>query len=52
MIAAAVAGGAAGVAVLARMYGNRILGIFSKKRRAKADAARAALVGSSDDDHV
>jgi hypothetical protein len=52
MIAAAVAGGAAGVAVLARMYGNRLLGIFSRKHRAKADEARAELVGTADDDHA
>jgi hypothetical protein len=30
MIAAAFAGGAAGVGVLAKMYGHRFLGIFSK----------------------
>lgn len=52
MIAAALAGGAAGVAVLARMYGNRLLGIFSRKHRAKADEARAELVGTADDDHA
>jgi hypothetical protein len=46
MIAAAFAGGAAGVAVLLRMYGNRILGIFSRKRRAQAERAREELVGS------
>ena len=47
---AAVAGGAAGIGVLLRMYGNRILGTFSKKHRAKADAAREELVGSTSDD--
>lgn len=52
MIAAAVAGGAAGIAVLARMYGNRVLGIFSKKHRARAESARAELVGTADDDHA
>jgi hypothetical protein len=50
MIMAAIAGGGAGVAVLLRMYGNRILGTFSKKRRAKADEARAALLGQQGDD--
>jgi hypothetical protein len=50
MITAAVAGGGAGIAVLFRMYGNRILGVFSKKRRARADAAREELVGAADTD--
>jgi hypothetical protein len=44
MIVAAFAGGAAGIGVLARMYGHRFLGIFSKKHRAQADEARAQLV--------
>lgn len=47
MVVAALAGGAAGVAVLVRMYWNRFLGIFSKKRRAEADRARDELVGST-----
>lgn len=46
---AAIAGGAAGIGVLLRMYGNRILGTVSKKRRARADEARAALLGQPDD---
>jgi hypothetical protein len=45
MIAAALAGGLAGIGVLLRMYGNKILGIFSKDRRAKADEARSELAG-------
>lgn len=45
MIAAAIAGGAAGIGVLLRMYGNRILGVFSKKRRQRAEEAQAELVG-------
>lgn len=45
LIAAAVAGGTAGFAVLARMYGYRVLGVVSKKYREKADAKRAELVG-------
>lgn len=49
MIAAALAGGAAGIGVLFRMYGNRFLGIFSSKRRAKADEDAAALIGASDE---
>lgn len=50
MIAAAVAGGAAGIGVLFRMYGNRFLGIFSKKRREAAEQERAKLVSVADDD--
>lgn len=46
MIAAAFAGGAAGVGVLFRMYGHRLLGVFSKKHRHQAAAAQAELVGS------
>ena len=49
MIVAAFAGGAAGIAVLLRMYGHRILGVFSKKHRAKADEAKAQLVGDAED---
>jgi hypothetical protein len=47
MIAAALAGGVAGIGVLLRMYGNRFLGLFSKERRAKAAEARSELTGSS-----
>ncbi|QYG90965.1 hypothetical protein HC251_12715 [Iamia sp. SCSIO 61187] len=50
MIIAALAGGAAGVGVLFRMYSNRFLGLFSKKRRAEADRAREELVGSKPSD--
>lgn len=49
MIAAALAGGAAGIGVLLRMYGNRFLGVFSKSRREQAEAARAQLVGDADE---
>jgi hypothetical protein len=49
MIAAAIAGGAAGIGVLARMYGNRFLGVFSRSRREQAEAARAELVGQRDE---
>ncbi len=49
MIAAALAGGVAGIGVLFRMYGNRFLGIFSKKRREAAERERAELVGAVDD---
>jgi hypothetical protein len=49
MLAAAFAGGAAGFGVLLRIYGHRIAGVFSKKHRAEAEAARAELLGDSDD---
>jgi hypothetical protein len=50
VLTAALAGGLAGVAVLVRMYWHRILGMFSKKHRVRADEARAQLVGSADAD--
>ena len=46
MIAAAFAGGAAGIGVLLRMYGHRVLGVFSKKHRVRAEETQAELVGS------
>ena len=48
MIAAAFAGGAAGLGVLAKMYGHRFLGIFSKKHRAQADEVRSQLVADAE----
>jgi hypothetical protein len=48
MIAAAFAGGAAGFSVLIKMYWHRFAGLFSKKHRAQADAARAQLVGDDE----
>jgi hypothetical protein len=45
MIIAAFAGGAAGIGVLLKMYGHRLLGVFSKKHRVQADEARAQLIG-------
>jgi hypothetical protein len=50
MIAAAFAGGAAGFGVLMRMYGHRLLGVFSKKHRMRAAEARAELVVEADAD--
>jgi hypothetical protein len=44
MIVAALAGGTAGIAVLFKFFGHRILGVFSRKHRAEAVAARAGLV--------
>jgi hypothetical protein len=46
MLLAAIAGGLAGITVLVRLYWNRFLGMFSKKRRAAAAAAQAELMGS------
>jgi len=46
MIAAAIAGGGAGVAVLFRMYWHRMLGIVSKKHRLAAEEVAAGLSGS------
>jgi hypothetical protein len=45
MAIAALGGGFAGLAVLFRMYGNRFLGVFSKKRRLKAEIAQGELLG-------
>jgi hypothetical protein len=36
--------------VLAKMYGHRFLGIFSKKHRRQADETRAQLVPDRDAD--
>jgi hypothetical protein len=49
MIAAALAGGAAGFGVLFKMYWHRFAGVFSKKHRAAAHAARAQLLGDPSD---
>lgn len=45
MIAAAFAGGVAGIVVLVRMYSYRVLGIFSKKYRRKAEMNEGDLLG-------
>jgi len=45
MLVAALGGGFAGLAVLFRMYGNRFLGVFSKKRRRQAEMAQGDLLG-------
>lgn len=47
MIAAAFAGGAAGIGVLFRMQGHRILGIFSKQHRARAEQECIRIGGFS-----
>jgi hypothetical protein len=50
LIIAALAGGAAGVAVLLKLYWNRFLGVFSKNRRERAAELKADLgVDSSED---
>ena len=41
----ALAGGVAGFAVLVRIYWHRFLGVFSKKHRAKYEAATTELMG-------
>ncbi len=48
MIAAALAGGAAGFMVLVKMYWHRVLGVFSKKHRVQAEEAKAQLVADAD----
>ncbi len=48
MIVAAFAGGAAGIAVLLRMYGHRLFGVFSKTHRARVEEAKARLLGDAD----
>ncbi len=48
MIAAALAGGAAGFMVLVKMYWHRVLGVVSKKHRAQAEEAKAQLVADAD----
>jgi hypothetical protein len=50
MIAAALAGGVAGVAVFFKMYWHRFLGVFSKKHRARAEDAQAQLLADSSAD--
>jgi hypothetical protein len=49
MIAAAIAGGAAGVGVLFRMYWHRLLGVFSSKHREVAEQAAAELSGHQEE---
>jgi hypothetical protein len=51
IIVAALAGGAAGIAVLCKLYWNRILGLFSRKHRTKADEVKAELVGDEEPEH-
>jgi hypothetical protein len=46
MLMAAFAGGAAGIGVLLRLYGHRILGVFSKKHRQQAEEAFGDLMGN------
>jgi hypothetical protein len=50
MLMAAFAGGAAGMGVLFRMYGHRILGVFSKKHKAQAEESFHDLMGKSPTD--
>jgi len=48
MILAAFAGGAAGIAVLFKLYWNRFLGLFSNNRKAKAAEAQAQLLDTDE----
>jgi hypothetical protein len=48
MIAAALAGGAAGLMVFFKMYWHRFLGVFSKKHRLQAEQVRAELIADAD----
>ena len=50
MLMAAVAGGAAGIGVLLRMYGHRILGVVSKKHKAQAEESFGELMGKTPPD--
>jgi hypothetical protein len=50
MLMAAFAGGAAGIGVLFRMYGHRILGVFSKKHKAQAEESFHELMGDTNPD--
>ena len=49
MLVAALAGGAAGLAVLIRLYWHRFLGVFSKSHREKATEAAEQLTGGPRD---
>ncbi len=46
MLMAAFAGGAAGIGVLARLYGHRVLGVFSKKHKVQAEETFGDLMGN------
>jgi hypothetical protein len=50
MIAAALAGGVAGLGVFFKMYWHRFLGVFSKKHRIQAERVRTELVADADVD--
>jgi hypothetical protein len=50
MLMAAFAGGAAGIGVLLRLYGHRILGVFSKKHKAQAEETFGELMGKQTSD--
>jgi hypothetical protein len=50
MLMAAFAGGAAGIGVLLRLYGHRILGVFSKKHRRAAEDTFGDLMGKAPSD--
>ena len=49
MLVAAIAGGFAGLAVLFKFFGHKILGVFSPKHRAAARAAKEELVPADEE---
>ncbi len=49
MLVAALAGGAAGLSVLIRLYWHRFLGVFSKSHREKATETAEQLTGGPQD---
>jgi len=51
IVVAALAGGVAGIAVLLKLYWNRILGLFSKQRKEKAAELQDELVAADDSAH-
>ena len=50
MLMAAFAGGAAGIAVLVRLYWHRMLGVFSKKHKVAAEDTFGDLMGKTPTD--
>ena len=47
MLAAAVAGGLAGIAVVVKLWWRRLTGVFTPKRRAAAKAAEASTAAET-----
>jgi len=51
IVVAALAGGVAGIAVLVKLYWNRILGLFSKSHKDKAADLQDQLVTADESAH-